>query len=227
MKHLLIIEDHPTTAMITEEIFSSIITGLEITVAEGIYALSALDPFQVDLVVADLLLPDAEPQEVIKQVSARFPLAHRVYFSSINHPEIQAQIEASGGLYVSKSAQYADILERVQQFLGVDAINLQAIRDRNEFQSLIQMPGSPKPLTIKQAQVMEQILLGLTGKEIAKQLQMSPDTVNAHIKEAFGRLGAQSRGEAVFNYLKARNLAWRLHGKTILAELYPEDCISR
>ena len=45
--------------------------------------------------------------------------------------------------------------------------------------------------------------------------------LNAHIKEAFGRLGVQNRGEAVSNYSVARKLAARLHGEAALAHLQP------
>jgi len=36
---------------------------------------------------------------------------------------------------------------------------------------------------------------GLTNKEIARQLQVSPDTVKKHLEAVFGKLGVRRRGQ--------------------------------
>ena len=221
MKNLLILEDHPTSAMVVEEIIAAVVPGLTTRVVDSVEQLHHIEPAGVDLVVSDLVLPNSKPAEVIDLVSQRFANSLRIFFTALGDAKIERQVANSGALLLSKSQHYKELMVQVQAFLKRDSVNLNSISQRNEFQSLIQMPGSPKPLTIKQAQVMEQVSLGRTGKEIAKILGMSPDTVNAHIKEAFGRLGVQNRGEAVSNYSVARKLAARLHGEVALAHLQP------
>jgi DNA-binding NarL/FixJ family response regulator len=221
LKNLLILEDHPTSAMVVEEIIGAVVPGLTTRIVESVDQLHHIEPADFDLVVSDLVLPNSEPAEVIDLVSQRFPSSFRMFFTALSDAKIERQIADSGALLLSKSKHYKELMVQVQSFLKRDSVNLNSISQRNEFQSLIQMPGSSKPLTIKQAQVMEQVSLGRTGKEIAKILGMSPDTVNAHIKEAFGRLGVQNRGEAVSNYSVARKLAARLHGEVALAHLQP------
>ncbi|MFN7505735.1 MAG: hypothetical protein ACK5Q1_09250, partial [Limnobacter sp.] len=73
--------------------------------------------------------------------------------------KIEQQVANSGGLLLSKSQHYRELMVKIQSFLKRDAVNLDSFAQRNEFQSLIQMPGMPKPLTIKQAQIMEQVSL--------------------------------------------------------------------
>jgi DNA-binding NarL/FixJ family response regulator len=221
LKNLLILEDHPTSAMVVEEIIATVIPGLNTRVVDSVDQLEKIEPSHVDLVVSDLVLPNSQPAEVIELVSKRFASSLRIFFTALDDMKIEQQVANSGGLLLSKSQHYRELMVKIQSFLKRDAVNLDSFAQRNEFQSLIQMPGMPKPLTIKQAQIMEQVSLGRTGKEIAKMLGMSPDTVNAHIKEAFGRLGVQNRGEAVSNYSVARKLAARLHGEEALAHLQP------
>ncbi|HEX4918325.1 MAG TPA: response regulator transcription factor [Limnobacter sp.] len=221
MRHLLILEDHPTSAMVTEEIFRAILKNLQVKHFDTLSALLKEDPFKVDLVVSDLMLPGSSPSEVVSAIASRFPTSVRIFFTGLLDDETRSLVEQSGALHLAKNAKYKDLLSQVQVFLQVHVIDTQGESVRNEYQSNIQMPGSSKPLTIKQAKVMEQVCLGHTAKEIAKILGMSPDTVNAHVKEAFHRLNAQNRAEAISNYMLARKIAERLHGEAVMEQVLP------
>lgn len=59
-----------------------------------------------------------------------------------------------------------------------------------------------KELTPKQVEVMEYVALGLTNKEIARNLDVSPETIKHHLKEAFERLNVNSRSQAVAAFRK-------------------------
>ena len=72
MKNLLILEDHPTSAMVVEEIIATVIPGLNTRVVDSVDQLEKIEPSHVDLVVSDLVLPNSQPAEVIELVSKRF-----------------------------------------------------------------------------------------------------------------------------------------------------------
>jgi len=68
--------------------------------------------------------------------------------------------------------------------------------------------GAPIPLeksrlvdrfgyTPKEAEVVGLVAQGLTNKEIAKEMGVSPETVRTHMTEAFGKSGAKNRAELV------------------------------
>lgn len=56
----------------------------------------------------------------------------------------------------------------------------------------------PKPkLTPRQQQILSYAVFGLSAKEIARMLNISPETVREHMEEAYRRLGANSRSQAI------------------------------
>ena len=55
----------------------------------------------------------------------------------------------------------------------------------------------PEPLTAREQEILAVVAAGLTNREIAKQLVISPETVKKHTASIYGKLGASSRTEAV------------------------------
>jgi len=55
----------------------------------------------------------------------------------------------------------------------------------------------------RELEVLEQLAAGLSNKEIADKLHVSPHTVKTHVAKLFEKLGARRRTEAI---LKAREL---------------------
>jgi DNA-binding NarL/FixJ family response regulator len=64
-------------------------------------------------------------------------------------------------------------------------------------QSAGQAPSSYPALTDRQLQVVRLLAAGLTNKEIAVQLGLTPKTVMHHTVAIYQRLGARGRSEAV------------------------------
>lgn len=65
--------------------------------------------------------------------------------------------------------------------------------------------GAPPELTPRQRDVLQHVARGLSDKEIARALQLSPRTVEMHVARALAVLGARNRSEAV-----SRALNWKL-----------------
>jgi LuxR family maltose regulon positive regulatory protein len=67
-------------------------------------------------------------------------------------------------------------------------------------------PGAgalPEPLSAREREVLELIAAGLTNREIAETLSISPETVKKHTGSIYGKLGVRSRTEAA---VRARSL---------------------
>ena len=132
MPKLLIVEDHPMTAMITEEIFSSIIEPHEVTYVEKMSDLQTLDSGSFDLVLSDLVIPGATPEEVLSWISTHFMHARRFFFTSIEDEELIEKIKSSGGVYLSKSTKFKNIVEEVQHSLNKDLQSFLAVDRRGQ-----------------------------------------------------------------------------------------------
>jgi DNA-binding NarL/FixJ family response regulator len=59
------------------------------------------------------------------------------------------------------------------------------------------MPGLPEALSPREAEVLQLLASGLTNRAIALELGISEHTVKFHVNAILGKLGAQSRTEAV------------------------------
>lgn len=60
----------------------------------------------------------------------------------------------------------------------------------------------PEPLPPRQAAVLDGLCRGLSEKQIAAELGMSPHTVHDHVKRLHLRFGVQSRGELIARALR-------------------------
>jgi DNA-binding NarL/FixJ family response regulator len=218
MPKLLIVEDHPMTAMITEEIFAPMIEPHEVCFVENMAQLLKTETAEIDIVLSDLQIPDSSPEQVLDWVSLNLSHARRFFFTSIQDEQIVEKIKLSGAVYLSKSTRFKDIVNELQLCLKKNMIRTNANEVRGVYQSLIQAPGSAKPLTIKQAKVMEHLSNGSSVKQIAKELKVSPDTVKAHLHDAFLRLDASNGKEAVSRFLESRRMAERLYGKEVVQQ---------
>jgi DNA-binding NarL/FixJ family response regulator len=213
MQKLLIVEDHPMTAMITEEIFSSLIEPYQACYAEKMADLVSLECHDIDIVLADLQIPGATPDEVLDWINSNLIFSKRFFFTSVDDAGVIEKIKNSGAVYLSKNTRFKNIVDEVQTSLKKDKFRTDAPERRSIYQSLIQLPGAQKPLTIKQARVMEHLSNGLSVKETARELHVSPDTVKAHLRDAFMRLDVANGREAVTRFLEAKRMAERLYGR--------------
>lgn len=57
-------------------------------------------------------------------------------------------------------------------------------------------PALPGGLTAREVKVLRLMAIGLSKKQIAEQLVLSPNTVNVHIQSIYGKLGINSRSAA-------------------------------
>jgi DNA-binding CsgD family transcriptional regulator/tetratricopeptide (TPR) repeat protein len=55
----------------------------------------------------------------------------------------------------------------------------------------------PAGLTVREGEVLRLLATGLANAEIARQLSLSPRTINAHLTTIYGKLGVATRGAAI------------------------------
>lgn len=68
-----------------------------------------------------------------------------------------------------------------------------------EFQGSPDEPMETKPsLTKKETEILNYLSQGLTYKEIAEMLVLSPQTVSTHVKKIYKKLHASGKAEALF-----------------------------
>jgi DNA-binding NarL/FixJ family response regulator len=61
---------------------------------------------------------------------------------------------------------------------------------------VLERASEPEALTQREREVLALLAAGLTNKEIAARLVISPNTVQSHLKAIFGKLGVATRAAA-------------------------------
>jgi len=152
-------------------------------------ALRLTDELRPDVVLLDLLLPDAEGLSCLEALRTRHPETLVVVFSGLEDPDIIAGSLARGAsAFVLKRTSPADLA----------AVLRQAVEQTVFQRTPAALAEADRPmLTEKELEVLGQLALARSNREIAQALWISDQTVKFHLRNLYRKLGASTRTEAV------------------------------
>ena len=195
---LLVVDDH---SVVREGLSALLLTfGAETKVIgaeDGPAALAAVErESDIDVVILDLALPGMNGMKVLEELGARRPGLPVMVLSASEDPEYVRQTMALGALgYVPKSAN-PDTLIAAIRFILQGEIYVPPFMLKANGATPAPAKGLPR-LTKRQGEVLAALCLGLSNKGIARDLNMSEQTVKEHITTIFRLLGVQNRTQAV------------------------------
>tara|TARA_R110000868_G_scaffold1276_1_gene9945 strand:- start:4289 stop:4930 length:642 start_codon:yes stop_codon:yes gene_type:complete len=165
--------------------------------AKGIEEVERLKP---DVAVIDLKMPDISGLTVITELAARVPSTGIIVFTMYDNAAYVWRAMNSGASgYVLKSASKDDLLRAVRA-VHAGAGYLQAEVTKPLLKRLAQearAEGRKSELSARELQVLECVALGQSNKTVAITLSVSEETVKAHLKSLYEKLGASDRAHAV------------------------------
>jgi DNA-binding CsgD family transcriptional regulator len=141
------------------------------------------------------LLADLDVELVDDPSSADVVLAEDG-FSRYDRPVVALIVDRSGAAEAIAAGARGVVLrgspaKRIQAAIAAVAEGLFVTDDRNPAESMVE------PLTNREAEVMQLLAAGRTNKEIASRLGISEHTVKFHVNGILGKLGVDTRTEAV------------------------------
>ncbi|MBF5056206.1 response regulator [Alcanivorax sp. 521-1] len=167
-------------------------------------ALTALDQHPVDLLMADLNLPDGHGIEAIRRLRQRHPDADAMVISVLADDEtVLAAIEAGAVGYLLKDADSIELVEAIEELrAGRSPISSSIARILvRRMNKPAEDPAGPA-LTPREMEILRGIAKGFTYTELAEWLNISRQTVPVHIKNIYRKLAANNRSEAVYEASK-------------------------
>ena len=167
-------------------------TGISV-VAEaenGFEALAEVKIHQPDLLLLDISMPMAGGAEIVLDVQRWSPQTHIVILTGIHAPGLLAQLlEANVAGIFSKGADLNELYQNLPLILrGGRYI-------ASSFEQTLQAQQYAPPLTGREQQILNMIVAGKTNKEIARQLVISPKTVDKHRTSLMDKLDVHSVAE--------------------------------
>ena len=156
------------------------------------------------VLLTDLGLPDGNGIELIREVEGKPDVDAMVITVFGDERHVVSAIEAGATGYLLKDSGADEIGDAVGRLIaGGSPISAKIARHLvRRFQS----PADPQQpvaaggaaLTEREREVLERMAKGFNYAEVARSLDMSPNTVTSHIKNIYRKLAVHSRAEAVF-----------------------------
>jgi DNA-binding NarL/FixJ family response regulator len=194
---VLVVDDHPIVVLGVRRLLSVAhdfeVVGQASTGRQAIETAISTDP---DLILLDLRLPDDQPAGVCRRLRGIVPRAQLVVFTAFIDEALLRDCLASGVVGVLlKDAHELDLvgdLRRIRSGLVViDGRVPVAATAADELLAKNCM------LSLREHQILRLIAEGLSSKEIAGDLGLSPRTVDSHCESLLRKLQAKSRIRAV------------------------------
>lgn len=185
--HILVVDDHPVFRQGIVEALGRREPLLRFTSAEnGSEALCRVGD-DVDLVLADYRLPDIDGLVCLDQIGQRHPSVARALVSGVDDPVLVERARTLGLVgFLPKTMKPEALVEAIRRIFGGETYFPKGEVARAAF-----------ALTKRQREILRWTALGLSNKEIARELGISERTVKEHMSLLFARLGASTRAEAI------------------------------
>jgi DNA-binding NarL/FixJ family response regulator len=208
---ILLVEDHAVVREGTAELLNRQ-ADLEVVgeAGDGQTAVEMAAKLKPDVILMDVQMPVLDGIAATKQIKAKQPTIAVLALTAHDEDQyIFALLEAGAAGYLLKTVRGMELIEAVRavhrgeaalhptvakKLLGRFAVKQEPVKHDST-------PPS-ESLTERELEVLRLAGSGLSNKEIADKLVLSPRTVQAHFANIFAKLEVGSRTEAVLQGLK-------------------------
>jgi DNA-binding NarL/FixJ family response regulator len=159
--------------------------------ADGVEAITQFRKHKPDVTLMDLRLPRMGGVDVIQRIRVETPQARFVVLTTYDGDEdIYKALKAGARAYLLKGMTTDELVATIRTVHAGKSHIPPAIAER-----LAERMGT-EDLTIRELDVLEQIVQGKSNKEIGTELDISEATVKTHINSLLSKLGVTDRTQA-------------------------------
>lgn len=196
---ILIADDHE----LVRRGLKSLLNGTEINVAaeatSGREAVEIALSRRPQLVILDVRMPDVDGLTALGRIKLDAPEMPVLMLSTYDNPTYVARSVALGACgYLLKTVSKEVLVNAIREGASGNSI-----WTREELRRVTGALSTPRlaadvevPLTQRESQVLRQLALGLTNKEIAQALEISYETVKEHVQHILRKVGVSDRTQA-------------------------------
>lgn len=200
---VLVVDDHAIMrdgirALINEQEDMHVIGEAE----DGRTAVDLAGRLHPDVVLMDIAMPLLNGLEATRQIKRDHPDIQVLVLTMYDHEEYVRQVLATGASgYILKRAAATDLVNAIRAVARGDAVLSPAITRLviNEYlrADTVQSSDESDKLTPREREVLQLIAEGHTSREIARLLDLSIKTVQAHRTSLMQKLDLHDRGELI------------------------------
>jgi two-component system nitrate/nitrite response regulator NarL len=207
----MIVDDHALVRAAVTQAISAPDVEMVAEAATAEEALRLAPEVRPDVLLVDIDLPGMDGVELVRELAPRLPDTHIIMLtvSSADHHLLEATRFGADG-YLTKDLTPEALLRAVRSaYAGELAMprRMAARLVRRLVETSRHPATSVDPalgtLTAREQEVLHLLAEGLTDREIAEALTVSPRTVETHVSSVLHKLGARNRAEASRRYLES------------------------
>jgi two-component system nitrate/nitrite response regulator NarP len=152
---------------------------------------------RVDVGVIGWIFGSCDGRLILDRVNAQVNPPRIVVYTGLDTSTLPTQVMAHGGAaFVSKSEQPSFLLDTI-----ADVAEGRMVFPFIDVRTLYDNPLVT--LTRRELEVLSSLATGRTNKQIARDMDVSLNTVKFHVRNLFQKLGVNSRAQAISMYLKS------------------------
>ncbi len=152
-----------------------------------------------DVVLLDIRMAGGDGLTALGRIKLDKPELPVVMMSAYDNPTYVARAVALGAAgYINKGIPGSEVLDTIRR-----AAAGESAWTREELRRVTGALATPRlnadvevPLTQRESEVLRQLALGLTNKEIAQALNISYETVKEHVQHILRKVGVSDRTQA-------------------------------
>jgi DNA-binding NarL/FixJ family response regulator len=195
---VMLVDDHPAFRKGLSALLDSQ-PDLEV-VAEAGDGCQAIDLFRQnkpDVLLMDLRLPGMGGVEVILAIRKEFPEARVIVLTTFDTDEdIYRAMQSGAKSYLLKDTAEDELAEAIRAVHAGEQKLPARVADR------LAVRQKRAELSHREMEVLQLLTKGRSNKEIGSALFITEDTVKAHLKTLFVKLGVQDRTEAAITAIR-------------------------
>ena len=170
--------------------------------SNGLEAVQLVEKLRPNVLVVDLVMPELNGREVLKQVKERSPGTCCIVLSMQSAEVYVVEALKAGALgYVLKETGPSELVNALHQVIsgqrylspGISEESIDALLETAQKST----PDPYQTLTNREREVFQMAAEGKTATEIAKVLSISPRTAELHRGRMMSKLGLHSQTELV------------------------------
>jgi DNA-binding NarL/FixJ family response regulator len=175
---------------------------------DGEEAVRLATELRPDVAIIDIAMPKLNGIEATQQIKTLCPATAVLILTAYDDdPYVFALLEAGAAGYLLKNVRGRDLIEAIRAVHAGESVLHPAIA-RKVVDRFARPPSKPPEervldqLTERELEVLKLAAQGMSNKDIARHLNLSVRTIQAHLSTVFSKMQVGSRTEAVVQALQ-------------------------
>jgi DNA-binding NarL/FixJ family response regulator len=196
---IVVADDHEVVRLGLRSLLANTDIKIAAEASSGEEAVKLAMKHNPDVVLLDIRMAEGDGLNALGRIKLDKPEMPILMFSTYDNPTYVARAVALGAAgYVLKGAGRDKLIEGIRK-----AAAGESVWTREELRRVTGALATPRlnsdvevPLTQRESEVLRQLALGLTNKEIAQSLEISYETVKEHVQHILRKVGVTDRTQA-------------------------------